>query len=146
MWRVGKDLGFMRNLCPDRCGSVVWASFCKAKVRRFYSRSGHMPGQGTYKRQLINVSLSHQYFSLSFVPPFLSLCKGRKGKRKERKKIFVKKKGICVVRAWTQAPSFVGQQHHPARAWGSRACRHQHGTSAGWGRGCLREGSRLLCT
>ena len=28
----------------DRCGSVGWASSCKAKVCCFHSQSGHMPG------------------------------------------------------------------------------------------------------
>ena len=29
---------------PDWCGSVGWASSCKAEGHQFDSRSGHMPG------------------------------------------------------------------------------------------------------
>ena len=29
---------------PDRCGSVDWVSYCKARGHQFNSLSGHMPG------------------------------------------------------------------------------------------------------
>ena len=31
-------------MSPDQCGSVGWASSCKAKGRWLDSQSGHMPG------------------------------------------------------------------------------------------------------
>ena len=49
---------------PDQRGSVGWVSSRKGKGRRFDSQLGHMPGfagsvpgQGVYKRQLIDISL-----------------------------------------------------------------------------------------
>ena len=61
-----------------QCGSVAWASSCKAKGHWFNSQSGHMSGLqaeslvgahgwGTFERKLINVSLP------LFLPLFPSL-------------------------------------------------------------------------
>ena len=58
---------------PEQCGSVTWAMSCKAKRRWLDSWShawveGSVPGQGVYERQPIDVSVSHQCFSLSLSP------------------------------------------------------------------------------
>ena len=65
------------HLNPDRRGSVGWASACKTKVRRFDSRSQHMPGLriqspvGPHMRGNWSMFLSHICFSLTLM--FLSL-------------------------------------------------------------------------
>ena len=67
-------------LGPDPCGSFGWASSCKAKGLRFYSRSGHMPGLqvrssvAEHMRGNGSMFLSHVDVSLLlFLPPSPSL-------------------------------------------------------------------------
>ena len=62
--------------CPDLCGS--WAGHCPAKqtVTGSFPRQdtslgcGFSPWLGAYRRQAVNVSLSHQCFSPSLLPSF----------------------------------------------------------------------------
>ena len=65
------------SISPGWCGSVDWAAACKPKGQWFDSCSGHMPGlqaRSLHERQPIDVSFTHQCFSLSlFLPPFPSL-------------------------------------------------------------------------
>ena len=78
--------------CPGRCGLVGWVSSRKPKGGGFDSQSGHMPGLqapspvgGTCKRQLIDVSLSHQCFSPP-LSPSLSISLESIKKRENLKK------------------------------------------------------------
>ena len=71
---------FKSWFCPDQCGSVGWASSGKLKGHQFGSRSGPMSGLQVQsprvcKRQPINISLLHWWFSPSVSPslPFFSL-------------------------------------------------------------------------
>ena len=64
---------------PGQCGSVAWASPCKAEGRRFLSPvraharvAGPLPRWDMYVRQPIDVSLSHVFLPLS-PPPTPSL-------------------------------------------------------------------------
>ena len=95
---------------PDLCASVGWALSHKVNDRQFNSflvrahawTAGLIPGRGVYEGQLINVSLSHQYFSLSLSPSlplslkinkilkkrfywFIFRERGREGERKGEK-------------------------------------------------------------
>ena len=65
-----------KEFSPDWCGSIGWASFCKAKSCQFDCRSGHMPGlwvwsQSGYIGEATNrcFSLTSMFLSLSFSLP-----------------------------------------------------------------------------
>ena len=67
---------FQNNeLGPGWCGSGDWSLACELKGCWFDFLSGNMPGLWAHlcERQQIDVSLAHQYSSLSFSLPPLSL-------------------------------------------------------------------------
>ena len=56
---------------PGGCGSVGWASFCKAKGHQFDSRSGHIPGLCVKLILLRGVCNAHAGVHCSFLCVFI---------------------------------------------------------------------------
>ena len=85
----------------------VGGSSCKPKGLGFDSQSGHQPrlqlgpGQGTYKRQPIDVSLSHQSFSPSLSPSLplsLKICMSSVEDLRGKKRMLIDSSiNLCIM-------------------------------------------------